>query len=111
MSDILICMPRCVGSSSVHVRPSQGITTPAHVLLGGCISPGGISHFDGGQDRQLIERTGLRIVRHYPPEWPVTLDRIAVLAAVGQVSTYWTGTPLDRRRTSHLARLELGLAA
>jgi len=24
---------------------------------------------------------------------------------------YWTGTPLDRRRTSHLARLEPGLAA
>jgi len=23
---------------------------------------------------------------------------------------YWTGTPLDRRRISHLARLELALA-
>ena len=28
-----------------------------------------------------------------------------------RLHAYWTGTPLDRRRTSHLARLELGLAA
>src|SRR6202167_6108826 len=83
---VLICRDH-VGSSSVHVRPSQGITTPAHVLLGGCTGPGSIGHFDGGQDRQLVERTGLRIVRHCPPEWPVALDRIAVLAAVGQIST------------------------
>jgi hypothetical protein len=28
-----------------------------------------------------------------------------------RLEAYWTGIPLDRRRTSHLARLELGLAA
>ena len=28
-----------------------------------------------------------------------------------RLHAYWTGTPLDRRRASHLARLELGLAA
>jgi len=28
-----------------------------------------------------------------------------------RLEAYWTGTPLDRQRTSHLARLELGLAA
>jgi hypothetical protein len=28
-----------------------------------------------------------------------------------RLHAYWTGTPLDRRRTSHLARLELGPAA
>jgi hypothetical protein len=28
-----------------------------------------------------------------------------------RLHAYWTGTPLDRRRTSHLARLELSLAA
>ena len=27
-----------------------------------------------------------------------------------RLHAYWSGTPLDRRRTSHLARLELGLA-
>ena len=27
-----------------------------------------------------------------------------------RLHAYWTGTPLDRKRTSHLARLELGLA-
>ena len=28
-----------------------------------------------------------------------------------RLEAYWTGTPLDRQRTSHLARLELSLAA
>jgi hypothetical protein len=28
-----------------------------------------------------------------------------------RLQAFWTGTPLDRQRTSHLARLELGLAA
>ncbi len=28
-----------------------------------------------------------------------------------RLGAFWTGTPLDRQRTSHLARLELGLAA
>jgi len=28
-----------------------------------------------------------------------------------RLHAFWTGTPLDRRRTSHLARLEFGLAA
>jgi hypothetical protein len=28
-----------------------------------------------------------------------------------RLEAYWNGTPLDRQRTSRLARLELGLAA
>jgi len=28
-----------------------------------------------------------------------------------RLQAFWTGTPLDRQRTSHLARLEPGLAA
>jgi hypothetical protein len=28
-----------------------------------------------------------------------------------RLEAFWTGTPLDRQRTSHLARLELSLAA
>ena len=28
-----------------------------------------------------------------------------------RLEAYWTGTPLDRQRTSHLARLELRLTA
>jgi hypothetical protein len=28
-----------------------------------------------------------------------------------RLEAFWTGTPLDRQRTSHLARLGLGLAA
>jgi transposase len=41
------------------------------------------------------------------------LDHIYMACALNliRLQAYWTGTPLDRRRTSHLARLELGLAA
>jgi transposase len=41
------------------------------------------------------------------------LDHIYMAAALNllRLHAYWTGTPLDRRRTSHLARLELALAA
>jgi hypothetical protein len=36
---------------------------------------------------------------------------MAVALNLIRLEAYWTGIPLDRRRTSHLARLELGLAA
>jgi transposase len=41
------------------------------------------------------------------------LDHVYMACALNllRLEAYWTGTPLDRRRTSHLARLELGLAA
>ncbi len=41
------------------------------------------------------------------------LDHIYMAVALNLVrlEAFWTGTPLDRQRTSHLARLELGLAA
>ncbi len=41
------------------------------------------------------------------------LDHMYMACALNliRLHAYWTGTPLDRRRTSHLARLELGLAA
>jgi transposase len=40
------------------------------------------------------------------------LDHVHMACALNliRLHAYWTGTPLDRRRTSHLARLELGLA-
>lgn len=40
------------------------------------------------------------------------LDHMYMACALNllRLHAYWTGTPLDRRRTSHLARLELGLA-
>jgi transposase len=39
------------------------------------------------------------------------LDHVYMACALNllRMHAYWTGTPLDRRRTSHLARLELGL--
>ena len=41
------------------------------------------------------------------------LDHVYMACALNliRLHAYWAGTPLDRRRTSHLARLELGLAA
>ena len=36
---------------------------------------------------------------------------IAVALDLLRLEAYWNGTPLDRRRTSHLARLELSLVA
>jgi transposase len=41
------------------------------------------------------------------------LDHLYMAVALNllRLEAFWTGTPLDRRRTSHLARLELGLAA
>ena len=41
------------------------------------------------------------------------LDHVYMAGALNllRLQAYWTGTPLDRRRTSHLARLELSLAA
>jgi len=41
------------------------------------------------------------------------LDHVYMACALNllRLHAYWTGTPLDRRRTSHLARLELSLAS
>jgi len=41
------------------------------------------------------------------------LDHVYMACALNllRLEAFWTGTPLDRRRTSHLARLEFGLAA
>jgi len=41
------------------------------------------------------------------------LDHVYMACALNllRLEAFWNGTPLDRRRTSHLTRLELGLAA
>ena len=41
------------------------------------------------------------------------LDHVYMATALNllRLEAFWTGTPLDRQRTSHLARLELGIAA
>ena len=41
------------------------------------------------------------------------LDHVYMACALNllRLEAFWTGTPLDRQRTSHLARLELSLAA
>jgi hypothetical protein len=54
-----------------------------------------------------------RSPRHYRGLPKTRLDHVYMACALNllRLHAYWTGTPLDRRRTSHLARLELGLAA
>ena len=44
---------------------------------------------------------------------PTHLGHVYMACALNllRLHAYWTGTPLDRRRTSRLARLELSLAA
>jgi hypothetical protein len=46
-----------------------------------------------------------------PPK--TRLDHLSMACALNllRLHAYWTGTPLGQRRTSHLARLELDLAA
>jgi Transposase DDE domain/Transposase domain (DUF772) len=43
----------------------------------------------------------------------IRLDHVYMACALNllRLEAYWTGTPLDRQRTSHLARLELSLVA
>ena len=50
---------------------------------------------------------------HYRGLPKTRLDHLYMACALNllRLHAYWTGTPLDRQRTSHLARLELGLAA
>jgi hypothetical protein len=45
------------------------------------------------------------------PKTRLDHDFMAVALNLLRLHAYWIGTPLDRRRTSHLARLELNLAA
>jgi hypothetical protein len=57
----------------------------------------------GGRSRPAAHR-GLRKTR---------LDHAFIALALNllPLNAYWNGNPLDRARTSHLARLELNLAA
>ncbi|MGH3292140.1 MAG: IS1182 family transposase [Trebonia sp.] len=69
--------------------------------------------------RAGIEGTMAQAVRHgarrarYRGLSKTSLDHAFMAAALNliRLCAYWSGRPLDRRRTSHLARLELGLAA
>ncbi|MGH3211388.1 MAG: IS1182 family transposase [Trebonia sp.] len=69
--------------------------------------------------RAGIEGTMAQAVRHgarrarYRGLSKTSHDHAFMAAALNliRLCAYWSGRPLDRRRTSHLARLELGLAA
>jgi transposase len=80
---------------------------------------GGISFQAGYARRAGIEGTMHQAASHgarrarYRGLPKTRLDHLYMACALNllRLQAYWTSTPLDRRRTSHLARLELGLAA
>jgi transposase len=65
-----------------------------------------------GTIRQGVARTGMRRAR-YRGLAKTHLEHTFSAAALNliRLEAWWNGHPLDRRRTSHLARLELSLAA
>lgn len=65
-----------------------------------------------GTIRQSTAVTGIRRAR-YRGLTKTHLDHIYSAAALNliRLHAWWNGRPLDRTRTSHLARLELSLAA
>jgi hypothetical protein len=65
-----------------------------------------------GTIRQATDVTGLRRAR-YRGLAKTHLDHAfsAVALNLIRLNAWWNGHPLDRTRTSHLARLELSLAA
>jgi len=65
-----------------------------------------------GTIRQAVAVTGLRHAR-YRGLAKTHLDHVfsAVALNLIRLHAFWNGHPLDRGRTSHLARLELALAA
>jgi transposase len=65
-----------------------------------------------GTIRQAVAVTGLHHARYHGLA-KTHLDHVFSAAALNliRLNAFWNGHPLDRRRTSHLARLELALAA
>ena len=65
-----------------------------------------------GTIHQAIAVTGTRNAR-YKGQAKTHLEHVysAVALNLIRLEAWWNGNPLDRRRTSHLARLELALAA
>ena len=65
-----------------------------------------------GTMRQATHVTGIRRAR-YPGLPKTQLEHNIAAAAINmiQMDAYWTGHPLDRTRSSHLARLDFTLAA
>jgi hypothetical protein len=61
---------------------------------------------------QTVTVTGLRRAR-YTGIGKVHLEHVFAATAINliRLDAWWTGTPLQRTRTTHLARLELALAA
>jgi hypothetical protein len=67
---------------------------------------------DEGTIRQSVAVTDIRHAR-YRGLAKTRLEHVysAVALNLIRLNSYWNGHPLDRTRTSHLARLELALAA
>jgi hypothetical protein len=99
----------------LYLRPRE-----IHQALAGArAAEDGISFQAGYARRAGVEGTMHQAASHgarrarYRSLPKTRLDHIYIACALNllRLHAYWTGTPLDRRRTSHLARLKHNLAA
>jgi hypothetical protein len=97
------------GGVIMSVQPRPWPEVPA---LTARVARASFPHGVEGLMAQATHVTGIRRAR-YPGLPKTTLeDSIAAVAIdLIRLDAWWTGTPLDRTRTSHFQRLEYNLAA
>jgi transposase len=96
-------LPRELAEAQAAAR-AAGTTTPFQADYARRAGVEGTMHQAASHGARRARYRGLPKTR---------LDHVYLAVALNllRLEAYWTGTPLDRRRTSHLAHLELSLAA
>jgi transposase len=99
----LTLMPRDLAEAQAAVRTAE-TTTPFQADYARRAGVEGTMHQATSHGARRARYRGLPRTR---------LDHAYMACALNllRLEAFWTGTPLDRQRTSHLARLELSLAA
>ncbi len=112
-----------VATTDATVTGNQ-MTEPVHHALAARNLAPGRHYTDSGYQADYARRAGVegtmsQAASHgarrarYRGLPKTRLDHVYMACALNllRLEAFWTGTPRDRQRTSHLARLELGLAA
>jgi transposase len=96
-------LPRALAQAQAAARTAEK-TTPFQADYARRAGAEGTMHQAASHGARRARYRGLPKTR---------LDHLYMACALNllRLHAYWTGTPLDRQRTSHLARLELSLAA
>jgi len=99
----LSLLPRDLAEAQAAIRAAEN-TTPFQADYARRAGVEGTMHQATSHGARRARYRGLPKTR---------LDHVYMACALNllRLHAYWTGTPLDRQRTSHLARLELSLAA